>query len=95
MFNIILQQTLLCAMTEVQRATKMSVAFVRNLMTKMKCGNIVLLAKYDSMRNVLKNNLSSKSLRYVTLKMSDINSDVNNLFLYISIFKTVVCPYSI
>ena len=49
-------ETLLCAMTEVQRARKTSVIFVRNLMMQMKCGFSVLLAKYGSMRNNLKNN---------------------------------------
>ena len=38
MFNIILEQTLLCTITKVQRATKMSVVFVRNFIMKMKRG---------------------------------------------------------
>ena len=38
MFNIILEQTRLCAIILVQRATKMSVVFVRNLIMKVKCG---------------------------------------------------------
>ena len=59
MFSIILELTLLCAMTQVQRATKMSLVFVRNFILKMKRGFRVLLAIYGSMKNVLENNFSA------------------------------------
>ena len=58
MFTIILKQTLLCAITQVQRATKMSVIFVRNVIMKMKGGSSVL-ARYGSMKNVLENYFSA------------------------------------
>ena len=58
MFNIILEQTH-CAITQVQRATKMSVVFVRNFIMKMKRGFSALFARYDSMKNVLGNNFSA------------------------------------
>ena len=59
MFTIILKQTLLCAITQVQRATKMSVIFVRNVIMKMKGGSSVLLVRYGSMKNVLENYFSA------------------------------------
>ena len=37
----------------------MSVAFVRNFIMKIKRGLSVLLVRYDSMKNVLENNLSA------------------------------------
>ena len=52
-FNIILEQTLFCAIiTQVQRATKISVVFVKNFIMKMKRGFSVLIARYGSMKNV-------------------------------------------
>ena len=59
MLSISLKQTLLCAITQVQRATKMSVVFVRNVIMKMKGGFSVLLARYGSMKNVLENYFSA------------------------------------
>ena len=59
MFNIILEQTLLWAMTQVQRATKMSVVFVRNLIMKMKRGFRILLARYGSIKNISENNFTA------------------------------------
>ena len=43
MFNIFLKQTLLCVITQIQIATKISVVFVRNFIMKMKRGFSVLL----------------------------------------------------
>ena len=60
MFSVILELTLLCAMTQVQRATKMSLVFGRNFIMKMKGGFRVLLARYGSVKNVLENNFSAK-----------------------------------
>ena len=59
MFNIILKQTLLCAIIKVQRATNMNVVFVRNFIMKMKRRFSALLARYGSMNNVLDNNFSA------------------------------------
>ena len=56
MFKIILEQTLLCAIKQVQRATKINVVFVNNIIMKMKRGFSVLLARYGFMKNVLENN---------------------------------------
>ena len=56
MFKIILEQILLCAIKQVQRATKISVVFVNNIIMKMKRGFSVLLARYGFMKNVLENN---------------------------------------
>ena len=53
MINIILEQTLLCAITKVQRATKISVAFVGNFIMKVKRGFSVHLLRYGSMKIVL------------------------------------------
>ena len=53
------QANTLCAITQVQRATKMSVVFVRNVIMKMKGGFSVLLARYGSMKNVLENCFSA------------------------------------
>ena len=49
--------------TEVQRAAKMSVGFARNFIMKMKGGFSVLLARYGSIKNVLKNNLSGNFVK--------------------------------
>ena len=54
MFNIILEQALLCAIVQVQKATKMSVFFVRNFIMKMKRGVSVLLERYGSMKKFFK-----------------------------------------
>ena len=56
----------------------MSVVFVRNFIMNMKRDFSVLLARYGSMKNVFGN--ICDFVRYVTLKMCDLNSDVN-LFL--------------
>ena len=53
MINIILEQTLLCAITKVQRATKISVAFVGNFIMKVKRGFSVHRLRYGSMKIVL------------------------------------------
>ena len=49
--------------TQVQKAAKMSVGFARNFIMKMKGGFSVLLARYGSMKNVLKNNLSANFIK--------------------------------
>ena len=54
MFNIILEQALLCAIVQVQKATKMSVFFVRNFIMKMKRGVSVLLERCGSMKKFFK-----------------------------------------
>ena len=51
MFNIFLEQILLRAIAQVQRATKMSVVIVRNFIMKVKRDFSVLLARYGSMKN--------------------------------------------
>ena len=56
MFNIVLEQTLYCTTTQVQRATEMSVVFVRSFIMKLKLDFSTLLARYGSMKNVLENN---------------------------------------
>ena len=58
MFNIILEQTHLCVITQVQRATKMSVGFLTNFIMKIKRGCSVLLGIYFSTKNVLGNNFN-------------------------------------
>ena len=58
MFNIILEQTLLSAITQVQRAMKVSVVLVRNCITKMK-QDCSVLARCGSSKNVLENNFSA------------------------------------
>ena len=57
MFNIILEQTLLCAITQFKGATKMIVVFKRKM--KMKPDFSVLFARYGSMKNALENNFSA------------------------------------
>ena len=56
----------------------MSVVFVRNFIMNMKRDFSVLLGRYGSMKNVF--GKICDFVRYVTLKMCDLNSDVN-LFL--------------
>ena len=46
----------LCAITQVQRAKKMNVVFVKNFIIKMKRGFSFRLARYGSMKNVSENN---------------------------------------
>ena len=50
--SILFSSKHLCAITQVQRATKMSVVFVRNFVMKKKRCFSVLLARYGSMKNV-------------------------------------------
>ena len=59
MFNTVFEQTLFCAITLAQSATKMSAFFVWNFIIKMKLGFSVLLARYGPMKNVLGNNFSA------------------------------------
>ena len=59
MFNIILEQTLLFVITQVQRATEMSVVFVSYFIMKMKRGLNILPARCSSMKNVLEINFSA------------------------------------
>ena len=58
MFNLILEQTLLCAMTQVERAMQMKIFFITNSILKMKYCFSVILARYDSIKNVLENDFS-------------------------------------
>ena len=87
MFNIILEQTLLCAITQVKRETKMNVVFVRNFIMKVKRDFIVLLARYGSMRMFLKTTFQ------LTLKICDLNSDANDPFLLSYMFDLAIYKY--
>ena len=60
MFIIILEQTLLRAITQIQRATKMSPVFLKNFNMKIKHVFSAFVARYASMQNVLEKNFSAK-----------------------------------
>ena len=60
MVNNILEQTLLCAITQVQRATKNECSFCKELYhedeTWLQCP---FFARYSSMKNILENELTT------------------------------------
>ena len=53
MFNINLEETLLCAITHVQRATKISMVFVREFTMKMKQYFNVFLMRYGPINGMI------------------------------------------
>ena len=75
--------------TQVERVTKMSVVSVRNFIIKMKHGFSVILARYGSIKNVLQKTFQ------LTLKICDLNFDLNDSFLLSYMFDLAVsCRYN-
>ena len=93
MINIILEQTLLCKITQVQRATKISVVLSGTLSWRW---NVASSVSY--LQNMVPWSMFLKVAFQLTLKICDLNSDVNDsyflrCFIYV-LYIYILCIYT-